>query len=273
MTQATTGTVELNGQSIFYEVAGQGNPLVFVHTGFTDRRMWDEQWQKFSRRYTVIRFDLLGLGRSDRLEAPVSTRQQLYRVLEAAGVERAALVGCSLGGETVLDAALERPDLASALVVVSAVPSGFEMQGEPPQDLMEMFAAVGQGDLERANELQMRLWIDGPYRQPDQVDPGVRRRAAEMSRDALAKGTWGLILAPPPNPLEPPAVQRLGAVRAPTLIVAGALDNTELVRAAGVMTAEIPDAQQVILEGCAHLPNMEKPVEFNQALEVFLGGG
>lgn len=270
MIEKTTGYIDLEAGKVYYERAGDGAPLVFVHAGIVDRRMWDDQWQDFSQRYSVIRFDLLGFGNSDSLERPISRRQELYRVLESLGIKRATLVGCSLSGETILDVALERPELVDRLIVVSAVPGGFEMQGEPPKDLLEMLAAAERGDLALASELQMRISIDGPFRLPEQVDPFVRNRAAEMNRNAQAKGGWGISLAPIPDPLDPPTVHRLDQVKAPTLIIAGELDDPEILRAAGVMADAIPGAQKVIIPGCAHLPNMERPAEFNEIVESFL---
>ena len=264
------GYIDIAGGRIYYEAGGKGAPVVLLHAGFVDSRMWDDQWDALSRRYSVIRFDMLGFGKSDREEKPVSRRQELYQVLEQTGIERATLMGCSMGGETILDFALEHPDRVAGLVVVSAAPGGFEMQGEPPQYLMEMLGAVEQGDLALASELQMRIWVDGPFRQPEQVDPLVRERAAEMNRVALAKGTWGLTMAPPPDPLDPPAIQRLGQIHVPTLVVAGGLDNPEILRAAGEMAGAIPGVRKLILPDCAHLPNMEKPAEFNQAVLDFL---
>ncbi|HEX6036206.1 MAG TPA: alpha/beta hydrolase, partial [Anaerolineales bacterium] len=255
MIENTTGYVNIDNGKVYYEVAGDGAPLVFLHAGIVDRRMWDDQWQDFSQRYSVIRFDLLGFGNSDSLEQPISRRQELYRVLESLGIKRATLVGCSLSAETILDVALERPELVDRLIVVSAVPGGFEMQGEPPKDLLEMLAAAERGDLALASELQMRISIDGPFRRPEQADPFVRKRAAEMNRIAQAKGGWGLSLASPPDSLNPPAIQRLDQIKAPTLIIAGELDDPEILRAAGVMADAIPGAQKVIIPGCAHLPN------------------
>lgn len=281
MSQQKTGYLDLEDGKVYVEVAdgdptGARPPLVFLHAVPFDSRMWEAQWADFRQRYQVIRYDLIGFGRSDPLKGPVSRRRELYRVLEETGVKRAVLVGCSLSGETALDAALEHPELVSGLIILSAVPGGFEMQGEPPKELMEMMAAVEQGDLDLATELQMRIWIDGPFRQPEQIDPLVRQRAAEMSRHVLtkgaAKGAWNFVFAPDPDPLDPPAVQRLGQIQIQTLILAGELDNAEILRAAGVMAGAIPGAQKVILPGCAHLLNMEKPAEFNQAIKDFMQG-
>ena len=270
MSNEINGYLDLGDGKLYYEVAGEGEPLVLSHAGFVDRRMWDEQWQVFTRHYRVVRYDMRGFGQSSPAEAPVDRRQDLYRLLRHLGMARAALVGCSMSGEIALDLTLEHPEMVAALVLVSAVPGGFEMQGEPPREFQEMLEAMEQGDLLRASELQNRLWIDGPFRQPDQVDRLLRRRAAEMNRIALANDTWRKADASLVNPLDPPAVQRLGEIQVPVLIIAGALDHPETVRAADVMATAIPGARKVILPGCAHLPNMERPEEFNRAVLEFL---
>jgi pimeloyl-ACP methyl ester carboxylesterase len=176
-----------------------------------------------------------------------------------------------MGGEIIIDLALENPELALSLTPVSAVPSGFELRGEPPPNLMEMIAAMQEGNLERATELQMRIWVDGPFRRSEEVDPAVRQRAAEMNRIPVAGATYFTADADPADPLQPPAIGRLGEIQVPTLVMAGALDDPEILRAADVLAYEIRGARKVILPGSAHVPNMEKPAEFNRAVLSFLG--
>jgi pimeloyl-ACP methyl ester carboxylesterase len=270
MVNGTSGTVEVDGGKLFYETAGQGETLVLVHAGFVDSRMWDEQWEAFSQHFRVVRFDMLGFGRSDPATGPAARRRELQSVLEQLGVERAVLLGCSLGGGACIDLALEHPELVSALIPVSSVPGGFELQGEPPRYLFEMMGAVQQGDLDRASELQIRIWVDGIYREPEQVDADVRQRAKEMNRIALERGTMVVADAQPRAPLDPPAVGRLGKIAAPALVIAGTLDHPEILRAADVMAAAIPGAQKVVISGGAHLPNMDNPAAFNRAVLDFL---
>lgn len=270
MKASESGYIHLDSGNVYYETQGEGNGLVFLHAGFTDSRMWYAQWEFFSQNYRVIRYDLLGFGQSDPIQAPVSRPRELYQLLEHLNVERAALIGCSLGGETIIDFALEHPEMVSALVPVSAVPSGFQMQGEPPQEMLEMFGAIQQGRLRRASDLQVRLWVDGPFRQREQVDPQFRELAAAMTRIPLANGTWVIEMSQPEQLPETSAAGRLKEIQSPTLIVAGALDHPEILRAAEVMESEIEGAKKVILPASAHLPNMEKPDVFNQKVSDFL---
>ena len=272
MQEVTSGYADVGDGQIYYEIAGAGQTLVLGHAAFVDGRMWDDQFQEFARHYRVIRFDMRGNGKSSPANGPISRREDVYKLLKQLGVERAHLLGCSMHGEVMIDLAIEHPELAQSLIAISAVPSGFQMQGAPPPELMEMMSAIQQGDLERGSELQIRIWVDGPYRQPSQVDPLVRQRAAEMNRITVQNGTWGKADANPVNPLMPPASERLNEIQVPTLIMAGALDNSEIVRAADVMAKAIPGARKVIIPDTAHVPNMEKPAEFNRAVLDFLAG-
>lgn len=270
MVRTTTGYLNMGSGKIYYEMAGEGKTLVLVHAGFVDNRMWNDQWDDFSKHFRVIRYDMQGFGKSDPAQGPVSRREELYQLLQHLGVDQAAFVGCSLGGETIIDFALEHPEMVTALIPVSTVPGGFEMQGAPPPELLEMIAAMQQGDLKRASELQIRLWIDGGFRQPEQVNPSVRQRAAEMNWLPITNRTSAIADSEPVNPLNPPAVERLHEIRVPALVIAGALDHPELLRAADVMAGAISGAHKVILPDAAHLPNMEKPEAFNRAVLDFL---
>jgi pimeloyl-ACP methyl ester carboxylesterase len=272
MASKNTGFVNVDGAKLYYEIGGENHEetLVLVHAGILDSGMWESQWDAFTRHYRVLRFDMRGFGKSDLAQGPVCRRQDLYTVLTQLGIQRAHLLGCSLGGETIIDFALEHPEMLSSLIVISATPSGFALEGEPPALLMEMFAAMQHGDLSRASDLQIRVSLDGPFRQPEQVDPAVRQHAAEMNLIAMKNGTAAIADMQPLNPLNPPAVNRLKSIRVPALIIAGALDHPELLRAADVMAGEIPGAKKLIISDTAHIPNLEKPHEFNQAVLEFL---
>ena len=107
---AKTGYVNVDNGKLWYEVGGEGDTLVLVHAGFVDSRMWDDQWDTFTQHYRVIRFDQRGYGKSDPAQGPVSRRVDLLQLLDELGVERAALLGCSMGGEAAMDVAIEYPE-------------------------------------------------------------------------------------------------------------------------------------------------------------------
>ena len=269
MTNEQSGFVEINGGKLYYEVGGAGDTLVLNHAGFVDSRMWDDQWRAFTQHFRVIRYDMRGFGQSDPTNGPLCRRDDLYQLLKHLDVKQAHFMGCSMGGTIVIDLALEHPDIVKSLIAVSATPSGFEMQGEPPPHLFEMMEAAQKGDFARTSELQIQIWVDGMYRQPEQVDRQVRERAAAMNIIPVQNQTF-FADAQPLNPLEPPAAGRLAEIHVPTLLIAGALDHPEILRAADVMQEAIQGAKKVIIPDAAHVPNMEDPDVFNQAVLEFL---
>lgn len=91
-----------------------------------------------------------------------------------------------------------------------------------------------------------------------------------MNQIPVRNMTWAVADMEPVNPLDPPAAQQLHNVHAPTLVVVGALDNPEIMRAADVMVASIKGAQKAVIAGTAHIPSMEKPAEFNKIVLEFL---
>jgi pimeloyl-ACP methyl ester carboxylesterase len=270
MGKLVTGYVDLEDGKLFYELAGDGALLVLGHAGFVDSQMWDDQWDALTQRYQALRYDMRGYGKSDPASRPRNRRADLLRLLEHLHIERAAFLGSSLGGTIMLDFALEHPEKVSALILVSAAPSGFQPLGAPPALLMDMISAAQQGDTARVSELQLRLWVDGPYRSPEQVNTLVRERAAKMNRIPVERNTWGVADAYPIEPLDPPAVDRLDAMHAPALIMAGGADDPEVLRATEVMVAGIKGAKKHIFSQSAHVPNMEEPEAFTQEVLSFL---
>lgn len=265
-----SGYLKIGNGRIYYEIEGQGDTLVLCHAGFVDSRMWDAQWKAFTQYYKVLRFDMRGFGRSDPVTEPISRRQDLYLLLQKLGIDHINLLGCSLGAEIAIDFTLEHPEMLSSLIIVSGTPGGYEMHGEPPSQILEMLKALERGDLEAVSELQLQLWVDGIFRRPEQVDSQVRQHAAEMNRIAVKNGTWTVADSNPPNPLDPPAVKMLAEISIPTLILAGSLDHPEILRAADLLATQIKGAKKILILGTAHVPNMEKPSEFNQLVLDFL---
>lgn len=272
------GYIELGGARLAYDVAGDGPAVVMIHAGIADRHMYDAQIAAFATRYRVVRYDLRGFGDSAPApEAPFAHREDLYALLAHLGIDRAALIGTSMGGTVAIDAALERPDLVRALVPVCSSASGYNPDGPQGPGWDEVLAEGGeverlfqQGDVSqaipRAIDLNMRLWIDGLHRTPDQVDPRFRERARAMTARTFAHPPIGQH----ERPLDPPAIGRLRAIHAPTLVLVSALDLKSILDSADLLVSEIPGARKAVIEHAAHLPSMERPDEFNRIVLEFL---
>ena len=159
--------------------------------------------------------------------------------------------------------------MVASLVLVSTVPSGYPMEGEPPPKLLEFFGAYQQLDSDRTAELATQIWFDGPRRGPEQVNPDLRGRVRDMLRELLAAGSLDLTAE---SLVEHPAVDRLGEIRVPTLIITGDQDDPSILAAGEFLASRILNADKVVIPGGAHLINVEKPEEFNGAVLGFLQG-
>jgi pimeloyl-ACP methyl ester carboxylesterase len=267
MALSEIGYADINGARIYYEVAGAGQPLVLVHAGIADSRMWNEQFDYFAERFKVVRYDLRGYGKTAMVAGDYAHRGDLYELLKFLGIEKAILLGCSIGGATSIDFALEHPEMVAALVLVGSGLSGHEYSEAPPKQEPEAETAFKRGDYERVSELEVEVWVDGPQRTPDQVDPAIRALVHEMNLITVKNSALNLGNE---QPLDPPAAGRLSEIHAPTLVIVGDIDEAGMVNVAEVLAKSITGAQKVVIHGTAHVPNMEQPAEFNRIVVEFL---
>jgi pimeloyl-ACP methyl ester carboxylesterase len=272
MIKTTKSYFDLDDGQLYYETAGEGMPLVLSHAAFLDSRMFDAVWEPLAKHFRVIRYDMRGFGKSSPVTGPLSRRNDLDRLLTHLDVTQTHLVGSSLSGEISLDLALEQPQRFTSLTLVGSIPSGFQLQGEPPRYMLEMFGAMQSGDIDYANELQIRIWLDGEYREAEMVDPILRKKALEMNRIPVSQSTFFIADAQPINPLNPPAIMRLESVQCPTLVITGALDHPEILRAANEMVQRIPNARKMMIESTGHVPSYEQPDTFVNLILDFLSG-
>jgi pimeloyl-ACP methyl ester carboxylesterase len=257
--------------AIYAEVAGEGSELVLVHEGICDSRMWDEQWERYAREFRVLRMDLRGFGRTPLEPGGFSNARDLVELLERHGFERPALLGVSLGGRAALEVAVARPDLVSALVLVAPGLPGHDWSPELQAAWGEEEAALEAGDLAEAVDVNLRTWVDGPRREPEDVDQAVRERVGEMQLRAfelqLPVGE-----AAEEELLVPDVAVRLGEVKAPTLILVGDEDVPDMQAIAERLEREIPGSRRETIANTAHVPSMERPREFDELVLPFLRG-
>jgi 3-oxoadipate enol-lactonase len=268
-TGAEAPAARLAGVDLYVDIAGEGAPVVFVHAGICDSRMWDPQWAPFTAAYRAVRLDLRGFGRSPLPPEPYSHGRDLVALLERLGTGPVALVAASSGGGVALQVAVARPDLVAALVLADASLPGHAWSEDVKASWAEEEAALERGDLDAAVEVNLRMWVDGPRRPPRAVDPTVRERVGEMQR-------WAFELQVPvwdqadEEALAPDVAARLGEIRVPALVVVGEEDVTDLHEIAERLARELPDGRHATIAAAAHLPSLERPGVFNELALGFL---
>jgi pimeloyl-ACP methyl ester carboxylesterase len=197
--KSASGFAEVNGTRLYYESAGEGPAVVLVHGGLVDSRLWDAQVGPLSKRLRVVRYDLRGFGRSADAHAPFSHLEDLRALLDFLKIERASLVGLSLGGIIAADFALEHPERVDRLVLVGPGLRGDKQP--PPKDAAAAVEAMSRGaevfaDATMTRELYAAV-------RPGSDEYKLLRRMLLDNFKALP--TFRLMKSP-----EPPTAERLG---------------------------------------------------------------
>jgi len=244
---------------IVWEEAGSGPAVLLLHSGITDRRMWEPQIAALSDTHRVIRYDARGYGESGPIAEPYRPYDDAVAVLDAAGADRAVVVGSSMGGATAIDMAIARADRVAALVGVGSGPRGRTPDPELRAGWDAAEEAYEAGDVERAIDLDTGMWIDrGPV-----FDQVRAWNAAIIARDEDASQELEL---------DPPAVGRLDEITCPVLAIVGDRDQPFVVEGAQLLAEGVRDGHLAVLHGARHLPSLERPDEFNALLLDFLAG-
>ena len=268
MSTSADGFANVAGTRLAYAMAGAGPPLVLIHGATLDQRMWDDQWDTFAARHCVIRYDLRGYGGSDlpaeQLQADTyAHHDDLAALLDHLEVERASVIGLSMGGMIALDFALAYPDRTRALVLVDAGPGRFPRSPAFNESIRAVAAALRDGGPDAARA----AWLARPFFAPACRDAALAGRLDTIVRDY---SWWHWAHRDPRRELEPPALERLAKLHAPTLVIVGALDIADFHVIAERVTQSAPRAERLTLPGIGHLPNMETPAVFNAAVLNFL---
>jgi len=261
-------SVTVDGVSFYVDVTGEGEPVVLIHAGICDSRMWDEQVPALAMQFRVYRYDMRGYGRTPLTDTTYAHHADLLALFDHWQLEAAHLVGASKGGTVAMDFALAHPNRVRSLVMVGSSPSGFEFEGDEPPLWDDLVAAFKEGDVAQTAELDVQLWVDGwQFRPAGSAPAHVREKVQEMDSIALANEMKGIGQEIQP---EHKAYDRLDELQLPLLAIAGDCDDENIQRAATVMADRVPNGRSQIIPDTAHLPNMEKPADFNRLLLDFL---
>lgn len=260
-----SGFAEVNGTKLYYEASGKGPAVVLVHGGLNDRRLWDEQMGPLSKSFRVVRYDMRGFGKSAVPDRQYWPTEDLRALLDFLKIEKATIVGLSLGGIVAADFAFEHPERVERLVFVG---SGLRGDRQPPDEKsMAAYRALVNEGPEKYFETFLKADLLAGLRDRPQARERMRTLMLDNYK-ALSYLRAGHAQSP-----EPPTIERLGRINFPTLVIVGSLDSRNLLNIADTLTQGIPGARKVTIPGASHHPPVETPAEFNRALLDFLTEG
>ncbi len=262
-----TGYAPVDGGRLYYERTGNGNPIIWLHAGFLDRRMWERPFGHFARSYDLIRYDQRGYGLSDPAEVDYIESRDLCFLMDHLGLGSAYLVGSAMGGRIALDFAADYPNRTDGVVVIAPSVAGYR-PASPEEDAMweeidqreEAVEALAATPGPAAIAAKLDLWA--PL-----VDAETRARlgtiAAENRDKALGR------TSPHRKQTLPATMDRLWAVLAPVLILTGDQDFPVYRTVADTLAEKLPNGQHKIVEGADHMVSLSKPAEFLGLLDGF----
>lgn len=257
------------------DVVGSGDPVVFLHAGVCDRRMWRGQLDGVGTSNKAIAYDRRGCGDTRAVKESFSAVADLMAVIDAtADGMPVVLVACSEGGRIALDAVLRHPSRVRALVLIAPSVSGAPAAVYPPGiagALTQVKEAEKAGDLDRVSTIKARLWLDGALSPEGRVTGEPRRLFLDMQATALR-------LPPVGSNLDAgPAFPRLGEIAVPTLVVSGDLDFPHIQERCRHIAGTVLHGSFHEMTDAAHLPSLERPADVTGLLVEFInscrGGG
>jgi 3-oxoadipate enol-lactonase len=255
-----SGFVPIGEGRIWYAERGAGPAVVLIHGGNLDSRMWDRQVQALAPSFRVIRYDVRPYGRSSAPTAPYHAVDDLRALLDHLKIERAHLVGLSLGGRIAIDFSLRYPARADRVVVSGPGLTGF--QWSPDEAFKPMAEAARQGNLDKAVE----LWLRHPYMAPAMSNPALANEIRQIAHGN--EHIWKLTDYERFD--SPPAMQRLAEIKVPLLVLVGERDVPDIHAIVKLLEDRVKGARVIRIPRVGHMLNMEAPDEFNRLIREFL---
>lgn len=265
-----TGFIETGKLRIFYERQGKGDPVLLLHAGLQDHKMWDVQVKELKNDFDIIRVDLPAHGQSNGFDTTLFTADALLAVVDKLGVDRISVVGLSLGSSAAVDFVITHPDKVDKLVLVAPGLTGWQKVLQPDSISSATFSELDSAFINKIDsvtaEAFTRAWCDGPFRSPADVNSDVRHYIKSTTYFNLTKhdeDSWLKFS-------NSTGADRAHAITVKTLVIYADKDVPFVNTVAEWYRKTIPDATKIEIKNAAHMLNMEQPEEFNRVVSEFL---
>jgi pimeloyl-ACP methyl ester carboxylesterase len=273
--ESKTGYAEISEGRLYYEAFGEGTPVLFIHGNFADRRHWDDQFPVFAERHRAIRYDVRGFGKSSVPveERPYSHHEDAAALMRHLGIEKAHVIGLSMGAGIAADFVLEHPEMSRSLVSVGPWVTGYN--SPTVEKVFDGIKAVASALQSKGTAAALEEFLTGMLGQSLSMNPSVEARLHEFGADYTF---WHLCHTDPGEKqvssetaqIGMPATERIAGMRVPALIVTADHDIPACIEIAELMEHRISGARKIVMPDTGHIINMERPQEFNRIVLNFL---
>ena len=269
--QKRSGTIQAGGFQVYYEREGKGEPILLLHAGFQDHTMWKDQVDELSKHYTVITIDQPFHGNTIGVDTTTQIADIIHTVLDNLNINKVSVIGLSMGAGSAQDFVIANPEHVNKCIFISSGVTGYERDHKIDSSTFAWYplimTAMKAGDTSEAAKIFTRVWAEGPYRTADSLKAPVSQYVYATT---LANLKQHKLMGWPTWQRNPPAIDKLGTIKVPVLIIHGDKDIPFMMESNMFLEKNIPGARRVLVKDVAHMLNMEKPAEVNKLIMDFL---
>lgn len=260
-----SGYLQIDNSRLYYEVFGKGEPLVLIHAGVTDSRMWNFQINDLSKKFKVIRFDQRGFGKSSIPDISYDPILDLLILLDSCKVNKVHLVGISLGALQAIDFAIKYPERIKTLII-----SGASFPDWPlPEDVLEKHIEFTRYVYENGPDSAINRMLTDPFWSksiPDRKYMEGRQLYMQILKENKQSFTvdWQL------RKLSMGLKEKLKDINCPVLMFRPGNEMPSIIPINDTIKDKVPEIEIAEISDVSHLLNMEKPKDFNRRIIEFI---
>lgn len=259
-----SGIVKLPNGELYFDKMGEGKPLILIHAGFSDRRDWSYQIETLAEKCEVIAYDQRGFGNSSIIDKAYSPTDDLKAILDYFGIQKAILVGHSLGGTIAIDFALQYPGHVEALILIASGVNGYTWSSKYTE-MMQSIWEIPQPDKMAERFLSANFYKLAMQNQ--EIKSEIEMITKENFHKVL---TWKTFDMKDVHWYFPEAVTQLNNISIPTLVMYGDKDSEDIKKIAHLLHENINNSKLTVVKDADHLINFEKADELSDLILAFL---
>jgi pimeloyl-ACP methyl ester carboxylesterase len=256
--------ININGKKLYIKTMGNGEPLFFLHSSLLTSEMWNTQIEYFSKKYLTIAYDFCGYGKSELPQGSYSDYDDLKAIIDKKNLSKIILIGCSYGGSVALDFTLKYPECVSKLILISPAINGYKYPLRLTLESIRNFRNVQKYGIEKAVE----LFIHNKYW--NYFVPKENCSKEIFKELFIGNSNFYNVKYNQKYILKPFAIKRLSEINTDVLLIIGNNDSKFNKNVSKILKDKIGKIKYCEINGCGHLPNIEKKEEVNKIIQEFL---